>query len=345
MKDLSNIYRPIKWEEISGQENVSLILKKQAISKSGLSNAYFFQGPSGVGKTTLARLFFKSLNCVDLDADGNPCGKCKGCENIKFDLSEINAANTNSVNDMRSLIASTRYSSMGTYKGILLDECHMLSKAAWNCLLKPIEDAPDRIVWIFCTTEKPRIPKTIDTRCQKHVLKSLSWTQIFERLRTIVDDTKMSISENELWVVARNSNNNLRQAIHLLEQFSVVGDIDKIIRDDAHYDFLQALKTMNLKTIWETFMIGVKESSDIDVFINQLKYELSTCLKFKLGLPVALPPSRLVKYKEVAEAMNEEQIIEMLNILLDIQAKISGIWDYSSLFLSGLCKFKKTFKN
>ncbi len=343
MKDLNNMYRPKTWEEVSGQENIKLILNKQVKSKSGLSNAYVFQGPSGVGKTTLARIFFKAMNCENLTEQGNPCNECKGCKNTEFDLIELNGANTNSVDDMRNLVDTLRYASMGKHRGVLLDEFHMLSKSAWNCLLKPIEDSPKRIIWMLCTTEKKKVPKTIATRCQVYNLKDLSDTEIFKRLQVIVDDTKLSISDNELSTIAQNSGSNLRQAIHTLEQFSVIGDLNKIMKAEPNLQFLKAMGTMELKTIWSTFIDGMRENSDIEVFLNQLKYDLNTCLKLKLGIPAPMQPSLIKEYREIAFKLEIDKIMEMLEIILDIQAKTSGIWDYTSLFLNGLCKFKKTF--
>ena len=226
MKDLNSLYRPNKWGDVKGQQKTIEILQKQVISKTGLSNAYIFSGKSGIGKTTIARLFFISLNCEHLLANGNPCTKCPACVNSKFQLREINASDSRGIDDMRELINDTCFiPNTGIYNGVLLDEVHMLSKPAWNCLLKPIEES-NSIVWMLCTTELHKIPKTIQTRCQIYKLNPLKWTDIHDRLKNIIDDTKISISDEELWTIARNSDNNLRQATHLLEQYSVLGNIE-----------------------------------------------------------------------------------------------------------------------
>jgi DNA polymerase III subunit gamma/tau len=264
--------------------------------------------------------------------------------NIKFELREINASDSRGIDDMRDLIRDMQhYSTTGKYRGVLLDEVHMLSRPAWNCLLKPIEESK-HAVWILCTTELNKIPKTIQTRCQVYKLNSLSWTDIHNRLQTIVDDMKMSISNEELWTIARNSDNNLRQAIHLLEQYSVLGDLTKVLDEDIDINFLNAFvnTTVDYKALWKVFTDWGKKYSDIDAFLNNLKYDLSICIKIKLGLNTNdVNPYRLRKYKELVDKISEERLITMLQLLLEIQEKISGIWDYNSLFLNCLIKLKK----
>lgn len=346
MKDLNSIYRPRKWEEVKGQDRVTEILRKQVVSKTGLSNAYILSGKSGIGKTTLARLFFTALNCENPLKNGNCCDKCSACLNSKYQLREINASDSRGIDDMRELINDSCFvPTTGKYNGVLLDEVHMLSKPAWNCLLKPIEESSSTI-WIFCTTELNKIPKTIQTRCQVYKLTPLRWSDIHKRLTEIIDDTKMSISDEEIWTIARNSDNNLRQATHLLEQYSVLGDLKKVLDSELDIDFLTALastNTDNYSLIWKVFSTWEDKYNDIDVFLNNLKYDLQVCVKLKLKLDISdVNPYRVTRYKEIVDKISEEKLVNTLGLILDIQEKTSGIWDYQSLFMNCLLKMRKS---
>lgn len=327
MKDLNSQYRPKEWADVKGQDRTTTILSKQVESKSGLSNSYILSGKSGIGKTTLARLFFSKLN--------------KGGIN---DLMEVNASDTRGIDDMRELIKETRFVPVGDYRGIILDECHMLSAPAWNCLLKPIEESKNTI-WLFCTTVISKIPKTIQTRCQTFVLNPIKWSDIYARLAEIVDIEKMSISEEELWTIARNSDTNLRQAIHILEQYSVVGDIDKIIKDSINIDFLEALGKVDSNAVYNVFMSWRDSYDNIDAFLNRLKYDITTVLTIKLGLKRGyISSKRLEYYKTVEPRISEAKLMAMLSLLLEMQEKTSGIWDYNSMFLNILCQFKNKYE-
>ncbi len=339
--DMNSVYRPVRWQDVKGQEKAIEILKAQVKSKSGLSNFYVFAGPSGVGKTTLTRLFFMALNCSNLTKDLNPCGTCPGCTNFSFDFIEVNASDTNGVDDMRELIKRSQYTPTGSFKGILLDEGHMLSAAASDCLLKPLETAQKRTIWFLCTTNLAKVKKTLLTRSQTLKLSPLKYTEIYNRLQEIVDETKVAISEEECWTLARNSDFNLRQAIHLLEQFSVIGDVNKVIVQDVNLDFLKAVASNDLKKIWEVFDSWDSKYNDMDTFLNALKWDISAVVKIKLGLPVSASPAKLEQYYAVAPKITEENALKVLEIILSIQEKVAGVWDYNSLFLQGLCKLKK----
>ena len=334
VKDLNSMFRPSKWQDIKGQDIIVNLLKNQSLTKKGLSNAYLFCGKSGVGKTTLARLFFRCLNS-EIDAQGNP--KTNG---ELYDLIEVNASDTRGIDDMRELIKSAEYSPIGQCKGILLDEAHMLTAPAWNCLLKPIENL-QKSFWFFATTDITKVPKTIQTRCQIIKLNPIRWSDTFNRLKEIALDVKIDITESDLWTIARNSDNNLRQAIHLLEQYSVTKDIKAIIAsEEVNEAFLQALIEDDISKIWQVLMSWQTKYQDMDVFLNSVKHDLSSTLKIKLGLPMQMNPYALKKYQDFAEKLSEDKIIKMLDILLKIQEKITGIYDYNSLFLKGLCQYK-----
>ena len=324
MKDLNSIYRPKSWDSVKGQSKTVDVLKKAVGGKTGLSNAYIFAGKSGIGKTTIARIFFNELNNGDMS-----------------DLLEVNASDTRGIEDMREVIKSTSYAPNGNYRGVLLDEAHMLLKPSWNCLLKPLEEASQGVIWLICTTELIKIPKTIQTRCQKFNLNPLRWRDIMEGLKPIVDDMKIGISEEDLWAIARNSDNNLRQAVHLLEQYSITGDLASIFSEDINVSLLEAMAKGDLAGIWTVLNSWDKQAPDINTFLNRVKYDLATVLKIKLGLPVSINQYRLEKYKELEAKVTEEDVLIMLGELLKIEEKTSGVYDYNSLFLNALYNFKK----
>jgi len=704
LKDFNNIFRPIKWNEIKGQEHVVKILKSQAINKKGLANSYLFSGKSGIGKTTLARLFFMSLNCQDLSKEGNPCLKCPSCLNFKFDLLEINASDNRGIDDIRTLSKEIYYKSpISKYKGILLDECflgstpvlledmtyekignivkhkkekkvlsynlktnkieskkiigyfrkkvnlqktitiktqhgnkftctdnhkiltdkgykradklqkksiiyeirnkipsnikqvllgtilgdgylgkmkntvrlkmnhsykqlkyitykrdiiskvidcsklsttdrinkdtfgdkftgyntksswfltdiypliyknkkkyinkkifnqftyislaflymddgsmsksgnahlhicgfsneevkmfsmflnkkfklkntayitgkypsirfskesslklfknispyvipsmryklagdllpfdndffnnctksyeikpakiknidykkhkwtvevfdievednhnflvgnnyslglsnivsncHMLSKPAWNCLLKPLEDASNDFIWILCTTELNKVLKTIQTRCQTYKLNPIRWKDIFDRIEELTKELKMDVDEKTIWTIARNSDTNLRQAIHLLEQYSNSGDIREFLSDEVNVDFLDGVAREDLTLIWKSFLGWKQNYPDINTFINFLKYDLMTCLKIKMNMPLTnVAPYRVKTYEKIAGDIPEDILIKYFEEIINIEERVGGVYDYNSLFFNMLCKIRKEKK-
>lgn len=341
MKDLNTLYRPKKWAEVKGQDKIVKILKQQAISKIGLSNAYILTGSSGVGKTTIARLFFLALNCINLDKDGNPCLKCSPCTQTKFDLREINASNTRSIDEMREIIQEIYYKGTGSYKAILLDECHMLLKPSWNILLKPIEECPKHVIWFFCTTESTRIPKTIQTRCQVYRLGLIRWTDIHNRLAEIAKKASIFISDNDLWTIARNSAVNMRQAVHILEQYTTTNELKDIIDDVPSIDFLTGLAKFDLKMLWTALTTWEKKTCNLEPVLFKIRQDLGVVIKLKIGLPVQIIPFQRKIYEDLASKINLELLIKVYQQLTEIQAKISGVYDYNSLFLNMLCELQK----
>lgn len=318
--DLNTQFRPSKFEHVYGQEKTVSILKQQIKTKSGLSNSYIFAGQSGLGKTTLSRIFLKELGCKDLG------------------LLEVNASNTTGVESIRELIENTQYSIGDRYRGVILDEAHMLSKAAFNCLLKPIEET-DNVIWIFCTTELSKIPKTILTRSQVFKLNPLKYRDIFNRLKEIVDELKLSISENDMWVIANHSGNNLRQAIHLLEQYSSLGSLDGLLPKPSH-SFIEYFIKKDYNGIWKELLYAEQNYADIDTFINTIKIEVGTLIKIKGGFDYDVNPYLKSQYVAIAKQVEEQELIKIFNIILNLQEKISGVYDYQSLFLKSMIEIK-----
>ena len=214
-------WRPQTFRDVVGQQHVVRTLCN-AISSGRTAHAYLFVGPRGIGKTTLARIFAKALNC-EHPVDGNPCCECESCRAIAAERSlaviEVDAASHNSTADMRELTDNALIAPVGgKYKIFIIDEVHMLSKAAWNVLLKTVEEPPAHVKFIFATTEVHQVLPTIISRCQRFDLLPIPTRLIIERLRLIADTEKVAIDDSAISAVARAAEGGMRDAQSLLDQ-------------------------------------------------------------------------------------------------------------------------------
>ena len=222
-------WRPTKFGDVVGQTAVVDTIRN-AVLASKTVHAYLFSGPRGTGKTTVARILARSLNCMETDLSMRPCNKCDHCVSVSsgmfLDLIEIDAASNNSVEDIRDLREKINYSpSQGSYKVYIVDEVHMLSGAAFNALLKTLEEPPPHAVFILATTELNKVPATVKSRCQCHTFRRISVNDIVERLKTIADQEKIKIDGDAVYELARNSTGSLRDAVSLLDQVMVSQEI------------------------------------------------------------------------------------------------------------------------
>jgi DNA polymerase-3 subunit gamma/tau len=222
-------WRPQTFNEVVYQDHISRTLRN-SITNQRISHAYIFSGPRGVGKTTTARIFAKSLNCVN-GPTPDPCGKCENCLEIKqgtsFDVIEIDGASNNGVDNIRDLREKVHFAPLkGSYKVYIIDEVHMLTEQAFNALLKTLEEPPGHVVFIFATTEIHKVPETILSRCQKYFFKKISVEAIVEHLSKIIKDEKHSVDEASLYAIARSAEGAMRDAQSLLEQIISFSDGD-----------------------------------------------------------------------------------------------------------------------
>ena len=216
-------YRPVTFDSVVGQKALTTTLKN-AISSGKLANTYLFCGPRGVGKTTCARIFAKTINCTNRDADGEACGECESCKSFNeelrsYNVFELDAASNNSVDDIRNLTEQVRIPPMnGKYKVYIIDEVHMLSQAAFNAFLKTLEEPPKYAIFILATTEKHKIIPTILSRCQIYDFGRISNKDIIEHLQSVAQKEGVTAEKEALAVIAEKSDGGMRDALSIFDQ-------------------------------------------------------------------------------------------------------------------------------
>lgn len=214
-------FRPSTFEDVKGQDHIVTTLKNQ-IKAERIGHAYLFCGTRGTGKTTIAKIFAKSVNC-ESPVDGNPCGECKTCKAIaagaSMNVIEIDAASNNGVDNIREIVDEVSYSpAEGKYKVYIIDEVHMLSIGAFNALLKTLEEPPSYVIFILATTEAHKLPITILSRCQRYDFKRITIDTIAARLRELMDKEGNEVEDKALRYVAKAADGSMRDALSLLDQ-------------------------------------------------------------------------------------------------------------------------------
>ena len=232
---LANRYRPRTFVDVVGQEDAARVLQR-SIEAGRAPHAWLFSGPRGVGKTSMARILAKALDCLT-NASGEPCGECRVCRGIDetgdaLDVVEIDGASHNKVENVRDLIENLRFRpAEARYRIYIVDEVHMLSTSAFNALLKTLEEPPGHAKFILCTTEPLKVPETIRSRCQQFDFRRLTSGQIRDRLAWICEQESVPVPAGLLEAVARDAQGGLRDALSLLDQLISFGD-GKPTRED-----------------------------------------------------------------------------------------------------------------
>jgi len=248
-------YRPNNLDELVGQKFISITLKQALLTKK-IAPAYLFNGPRGTGKTSSARIFAKSLNCQAFDQPTiTPCCKCDLCRQITdggaLDIIEIDAASNTGVENIREIIERARFApTQARWKVYVIDECHMLSTAASNALLKTIEEPPSRVVFILATTNPERVLNTIKSRCQKFDFRRISPSDIFKHLSEIAEKESIEYEEQALKMIANRSNGGMRDAQSLLEQLNLlpegitINNIQNLLGEVSESELTNLIKSL-----------------------------------------------------------------------------------------------------
>lgn len=226
---LARKYRSSTFDEVVGQEHVARTLKR-AIESDRIAHAFLFCGTRGVGKTSMARILAKALNCDKSDGPtAKPCGKCTSCTSIArgddMDVIEIDAASNTSVDNIRELIENSRFRpARARFKVYIIDEVHMLSRGAFNALLKTLEEPPEHVKFILATTETEKVPATILSRCQRYDFRNIPTREIAGHLKQIIKDEKMKAEDDALFLVAKAGAGSMRDALSLLDRLLSIGE-------------------------------------------------------------------------------------------------------------------------
>lgn len=285
-KSLYRTYRPQTFKDVAGQEAIITTLK-HAIDENKIAHAYLFCGPRGTGKTTVAKLLAKAVNCT---GEPKPCGECESCKEIENgthpDVIEIDAASNNGVEEVRNLIDKVKYApSQGHYKVYIIDEVHMMSPGAFNALLKTLEEPPAHVIFILATTEPHKILPTIISRCQRFDFTRLTDQEMVERMKYVLEQEKNSYDEGALELIARLANGGMRDALSILEQCLAYND-DHLSIEDIHKiygivsmsDKVNLIKVLLSKNMSESLKIlDNMDKSGID--IKRLTFDLVDILK------------------------------------------------------------------
>lgn len=334
-------YRPQTFSEVIGQEHVVQTLTN-AISSGIISHAYLFSGPRGSGKTTVARLLAKSLNCQNRkNNEFEPCNKCSSCLEImgnrSMDLIEIDAASHRGIDEMRELREGIKFApSKSKYKVFIIDESHQLTKEAANALLKTLEEPPSHAIFVLATTEIHRMIPTIISRCQRFDFRKLTLAEIVKRLEIIIGKEKVEIEKPALELIALNAGGSIRDAESILGQILTFGNKDKEIKAENVKDLL-GLVELNLVIQFSDLLSQKKASeaisfvneigekgTDLQEFVKSLVNYLRQILVFKItgsetGNPIitGLTKDEMEKLTEQAKSFSEEELRQLLNLFLE----------------------------
>ncbi len=337
-------WRPKIWNDVVGQDHIVQTLRN-AIRADRIGHAYLLAGPRGTGKTTTARLLAKAANCLTEDLGMRPCNQCANCQAVNdnrfMDLIEIDAASNTSVDDIRDLREKIGFSpSQGKYKVYIIDEVHMLSTAAFNALLKTLEEPPAHAIFILATTEVHKIPATVLSRCQKHEFRRIPVKTIVSLLKSNAINENIDIDEESLLLIARQATGAMRDAISLLDQLSSTGEKITLARaqevlgtatNQSVIDLVKAILGKNAADGLDCIHTTLDSGSDPRQFARQMVEYLRGLLLLKMDNGDSLDVTQEVRVVMIRQANQYEtkQLIDHVRMFNDAANESRLAWQPS----------------
>ncbi len=333
-------FRPNTFDEVKGQDHIVTTLKNQ-INSERIGHAYLFCGTRGTGKTSVAKILARAVNC-EKPVDGSPCNECETCKasegGVAPNIIEMDAASNNGVDDVRQIIEEIQYSpTVGKYTVYIIDEVHMLSGPAFNALLKTLEEPPAYVIFILATTEPHKIPVTILSRCQRYDFKRISIDTIVDRLKELMDKENVSVDEKALNYIAKVADGSMRDALSLLDQciafyadqeltyekaLEVLGAVDQEVFSRLTRCIIQGDVVNTMKILDEVVMQG----RELGQFVNDFIWYLRNLMLVK-GSDNAMevvdaPLERIEALKQEAEMVDAETVTRYIRVLSETSAQI-----------------------
>ncbi len=344
-KALYRTYRPSSFEEVVGQQHIVTTLKN-AVKQNKIAHAYLFCGPRGTGKTSIAKLLAKAVNCSD--HEHAPCNQCESCLAIQEgnhpDIVEIDAASNNGVDEIRDLIEKVKYSPLqGRYKVYIIDEVHMLSTGAFNALLKTLEEPPSHVIFILATTEPQKVLPTIISRCQRYDFSKVSQSEMIGRIRKILEQEKISCDDEALRLIAQLADGGMRDALSIVDQCIAYAQ-DNIIAADVNE--IYGMTTISEKIellMWifhrqaQPLLDKIRILSEKGIDIKRLTSDLIEVLKECVILAYTQDSTLLNQLTEdealqLLEGRSSRELLAMIDILMETMEKYRNASDAASYF-------------